>query len=119
MYTFQQIYGLLRIPNVPVYVRMEARKRNFINNYGEVYNCINPADKDPWDVIVPGYRPMKKNRPIMFKKLEGVMLLPNGNHKLIIDVHTSQKRSGAKKDVQRFKRKYEEHTKLKSDVIYF
>lgn len=117
MHTFQQIYSLLRIPNVPVYVRIQNRKN--INNYGEIYNCINPADKDPWDIIVPGYKPLKRDTPIMFKKLEGVMLLPNGNHKLIIDVHTTQKRKGVKRDVERFRKLYEEHTKLTSDVIYF
>ena len=82
---------------------------------------INQADGDPWDVIVPGYTRMDVDTPIRFKKLLGVYTLPNGNHKLIIDIYTSLKKDMEKfeRDIKLFKQRYEKRTKLIGSIIYF
>ena len=99
---------------------LQKRPKKFINNYGELPNYINNADGDPWDVIVPGYPSLDIEKPLRFKKLLGVYTLPDNNHKLIIDVHTSvKKHKTIDNDVFVFKRKYEKHNKISGSVIFF
>jgi len=102
-------------------VVLEKRNKSFIKNYGEIPIFINRADGDPWDVIVPGYPKLETDKPIKLKKLLGVYTLPNGNHKLIVDVQTPHVKDYPKsyKDVLAFQKKYEKHTKLAGSVIYF
>lgn len=121
MIKFQNLYKILKNPKrPPVYVVLEKRRRKFINNYGEIPKYINRADGDPWDVIVPGYPKLTVGEPFKFKKLLGVYALPNDNHKLIVDVYTDMERiTPIEKDVLKFKKMYEEHTKLKGCVIFF
>jgi inorganic pyrophosphatase len=118
---FPVIYRTLLTTRRPVYVVMEHRKNKFINNYGELPQFINRADGDPWDVIVPGYPMLEYDKPYKFKKLMGVYALPNGNHKLIVDVFTDHERDINKvhRHVKKFQKKYEEHTKLKGSILYF
>lgn len=119
---FSRLFRYLNRQNrQDVYVVLEKRNKRFINNYGEIPVFINEADGDPWDVIVPGYPKMETDKPIKLKKLIGVYTLPNGNHKLIIDVHTSHKKDYSKiyKDVSKFQKRYENHTNLTGSVIYF
>ena len=103
------------------YVRIENHKRKFTNNYGELPQFMNKADNCPWDVIVPGYVSLDYNKKYLFKNLIGIYTLPNGNHKLIIDVYSDHKRHPykIKGHVQEFKNNYENHTKLKGSVLFF
>ena len=76
--------------NLPM-CKFEKRPSKYmfgVNNYGEITNTINPSDGDPWDIVVPGYPPLDINVPYKIRKLEGVIIMPNGNHKLIVDVDT-------------------------------
>ena len=119
---FKNLYRILSSPRIKdVYVTLERRRGAFIHNYGEIPAYINQADGDPWDIIIPGYPRMDVDRPIRLKKLVGVYTLPNGNHKLIVDVYSSIKRDSEKfdRDIKTFKRKYEKHTKLTGSIIYF
>ncbi len=119
---FPQLYSILNtyLRN-QTYVVVEKTCRKFINNYGELPQFINKVDNDPWDVIVPGYEPLNPNKRYRFKELLGVYALPNGNHKLILDVYTNNKidLSSVDRDVKRFQKKYENHTKLKGSILYF
>jgi inorganic pyrophosphatase len=119
---FPQLYSILHtFLRNDTYVTIEKTSRKFINNYGEFPQFINKADRDPWDVIVPGYKPLNHDRQYRFKELLGVYTLPNGNHKLIVDVHTPAKRDilTVHRDVKRFQKKYENHTKMKGSILYF
>lgn len=118
---FTVLYRTLVIPRRGVHVVMEHRKNKFINNYGELPQFINRADGDPWDVIVPGYTTLEYGKPYRFKKLMGVYALPNGNHKLIVDVFTDHERDVSKiqRQVKKFQKRYEEHTKIKGSILYF
>jgi len=61
--------------------RKGMHKMKFNINYGNFPKLINPADGEPWDVIVPGeYKPKKK---IKINKIIGMVPMKNGNHKLI------------------------------------
>jgi len=120
--TFSHLFKYLNRPKrQDVFVVLEKRNKSFIKNYGEIPIFINRADGDPWDVIVPGYPKLETDKPIKLKKLLGVYTLPNGNHKLIIDVQIPHKKDYPKsyKDVLSFQKKYEKHTKLAGSVIYF
>ena len=63
------------------------------NNYGEIPGTLNIADNDPWDVIVPGYPPLDTKRNYYIKHIDGVILMPNKNHKIIVDIHINLCRS--------------------------
>ena len=61
--------------------RKGMHKMEFNINYGNFPKLINPADGEPWDVVVPGeYKPQKK---IKINKIIGMVPMKNGNHKLI------------------------------------
>jgi len=119
---FSQLYSVLRnMLRNEIYVNIDKTRGNFINNYGQIPHYINKSDSDPWNVIVPGYRPLNKHKKYRIKELLGVYTVPTGNHKLIIDVHARANRdiSTIHRDVTRFQKKYENHTKLKGSVLYF
>ncbi len=104
-----------------IIVVMDKVRRTFINNYGELPQFINKADGDPWDVIVPGYPKLHPGVPYYLKDIVGIYRLPNGNHKLIVDIYTDilKNFSTVKPEVNKFVRMYEEHTGLKGQVYYF
>ena len=100
---------------------IEKTRKPFINNYGEIPGYINAADGDPWDIIVPGYPELDFGVPVKLKKLLGVYTIPNGNHKLIIDVYSKHSRDEDlfRREINTFRRKYDNHNKLRGSVIYF
>ena len=104
-----------------IIVVMDKVRRTFINNYGELPQFINKADGDPWDVIVPGYPKLPPGVPYDLKEIIGVYRLPNGNHKLIVDIYTDvlKKFDRVKPEVNKFIRMYEKHTGLKGTLEYF
>ena len=120
--TFRAICKILMTKNININIKLEKLNNPFINNYGEIPRYINRADGDPWDVMIPGYPKLEKNKYFRFKELLGVYILPNGNHKLIIDIHDklyTQDRSSMKRDILNYKKKYESRTNLKGSIIYF
>lgn len=120
--SFQNLFRYINRKNrKDIFVVIEKIQKPFINNYGEIPGYINAADGDPWDIIVPGYPQLDIGTPIKLKKLLGVYTIPNGNHKLIIDVHSNHTKNEElfRREVNTFRRKYEKHTKLTGSVIYF
>lgn len=108
----------------PVVVRLENRPKTFkfgTNNYGEIPAFINPADGDPWDVIVPGYPLLPTNTPFASKHFMGVFVLPNGNHKLIVDIQSpyQQDKEKAMKEIHRYQQRYNAFTGLDGYTVFF
>lgn len=108
----------------PVYVQLEKRPKKFmfgLNHYGEIPSTLNHADGDPWDVLVPGYKNLPIGEKLKMKRILGVLLLGNGNHKLIVDVHSSEMRNQeqANKELLSYKKRYAKHTKLLPRIIIF
>jgi len=105
--------------------RLEKRPKKYMfgtNNYGEVVDTINPADGDPWDIIVPGYSPLDTDMEYTIRSLEGVIIMPNGNHKLIVDVITDNIRSSfnnCESEVYKYRRLYNRICKKRGDVILY
>ena len=121
--TFTTVWNKLKHDNI-LYAKLEHRPSKYLfgtNNYGEIINTLNSADGDPWDIIVPGYPPLERDIPIKIKNLEGVILMPNGNHKIIVDVHTNAQRS-SKKSVQNevylYRKLYNRVCKRRGEVIF-
>jgi|TARA_R110000851_G_scaffold46640_3_gene113471 inorganic pyrophosphatase len=56
-------------------------KMEFNINYGNFPKLINPADGEPWDVVIPGIH--KSEKKIKVGKIIGMVPMRNGNHKLI------------------------------------
>ena len=90
-------------------------------NYGEIPGYFNQADKDPWDVVVPGYTyKLPTGTKYKITGLRGVYMLPNGNHKLLVDIeHRKSEMNDIKKDMFFYKRKYENFTKLRGSLVFF
>jgi len=114
-----------KIHSTQLYCKLEQRPIKYMfgtNNYGEIINTYNPADGDPWDIIVPGYNRLKRNTEIKIKKLEGFIKMPNGNHKLIIDVFTDEIRFNQEiinNEIYTYRRLYNRICKKRGNVILF
>lgn len=120
---YNNLLKILKDPAKKIFVILQRFGRGkWINNYGEIPKYINAADGDPWDILVPGYPMMETTRSFRLKELLGVYQLPNGNHKLIIDIYDtmlSQDKSRIRTDIIDYKRKYEARTGLRGKIIYF
>ena len=103
--------------------KFDKRPKKFLfgtNNYGEIIGYINPADGDRWDIIAPGYEILKRNSPFIIKKIEGIILMPNLNHKIIVNIYTNQKRDSfykRKKEILNYRDEYAKYTKIEGEVI--
>jgi len=122
---FPCMYSMLMCPQPsPIWVKLEDRMEKYMfgsKNYGEIPGFINPADRDAWDIIVPGYRHMPTNVPYIFDKLIGIFLLPNGNHKLIIDIKDNNQYKENRNvidEMRMYQRKYQDFTKLRGRLIF-
>ena len=106
-------------------IKLEKRPQKFmfgINNYGEIPRYYNPADKDPWDIILTGYdQKLPTGIPFRVSKLVGVYMLPNGNHKLIVDIERNAwpQTLDIKNELEIYKKNYESYTKLRGSLIFF
>ena len=114
-----------KIHSTEMYCKLELRPVKYMfgtNNYGEIIDTYNPADGDAWDVIVPGYPNLQLNTEIKIRKLEGLIKMPNGNHKLIIDVFTDEIRSHKKNinvEIYTYRRLYNHVCKKRGEVYFF
>ena len=121
---FPQMYKMLIETPQKFMIKLEKRPEKFmfgIKNYGEIPRYYNPADKDPWDVIVSGYsEKLPTGIPFKVSKLIGIYMLPNGNHKFIVDIERNawSKTQDIKKELETYKRKYESYTKLRGSFIF-
>ena len=107
------------------YCILEERPYKYMfgtNNYGEICDTINSADGDPWDVIIPGYQKLDINIQLKIKKLEGLIEMPNGNHKLIIDIFTEIPRlppKQIKNEIYSYRRLYNKVCRKRGTVLFF
>jgi len=73
-----------------IYIIFEDRKKLGYQtyksiNHAESIDYINSADNDLWDIMVFGYKDQfKYNKKYFTKKILGVLLLPNNNHKIVV-----------------------------------
>ena len=93
------------------------------NNYGEFFGkrFRNKADGDNWDIVCPGYSelPCQKYK---VKNVEGVILLSNGNHKIVVDLVSPFKRSSKLKqlkEIKRYMKNYTNFTKVPTFYLKF
>jgi inorganic pyrophosphatase len=109
----------------PLFVKLEDRPLKYMfgtRNYGEIIGTINKADGDPWDVIVPGYtQKLPRNAELLITRIQGIIYLQNGNHKLIVDVRTNIKKNNKLqlKEIINYRNRYEDIVKLRGTIIYF
>ena len=57
-----------------------------IINHAEVKDCINEADGDLWDVVIPGYKDKLKKKEYDTNDILGIFVLNNGNSKIFMRV---------------------------------
>lgn len=106
-------------------IMLEDRNPKYLfgtKNYGDIPGKINRADGDPWDVIVPGYVKLTRGVPMKTRILEGVIMFNNGNHKLIFDIETDEKRRSQeqiKKELDRYIRLYKKLTGRQGYLVIF
>ena len=110
-------------------VKLEIEKRHkdyhygFPNNHAEILNFYNKADNDCWDALIFGYDnldyPFKTQ--LFTKHLIGIILINNGNHKLLFKIPYKRGFSETKlrKDVNNYIKKYKKINKLKLKYIKF
>lgn len=94
----------------PPPVVLQHRKKQWTNNYGEIPTLINSSDGAPWDVIVPGYPKLSVKDTYRARQVNGVIFMPNGNHKLIIDIFTDLQRENISNDIITFRDLYHVNT---------
>lgn len=125
---FPEMYKVLTERPHSILIRLEKRPEKYmfgIKNYGEILRHFNPADKDMWDIIVAGYEDkLPTGIPFKVSKLIGMYMLPNGNHKFVVDIERNSwtKRNDQldiKKEMETYKKKYENFTKLRGSLIFF
>lgn len=82
---------LNRLVDGPAAIRVEKRQKTYgVRNYGEIIGVLNPSDGDLWDVFLPGYEgPLDRSSLYTVDRVHGVLLTPNGNHKIAVSVKES------------------------------
>ena len=102
------------LPIIDNGVSIRAEKRRFFD-YGfphchfEIPAYINPADGDPWDVMVFGYNEkFQCGHSFETNNIVGVIFIRGGNHKLIFKLPQSKTFSRTKfdNDVRRYMLNY-------------
>jgi inorganic pyrophosphatase len=111
--------------NNTIFCKLEKRKPKYMfgtNNYGEIIDTLNTADNDPWDIILPGYPPLNIYNTYCITAFEGAIVMPNGNHKLIVNVKTDVQRkplSDRKIEIYRYRNLYSKICKKHGTVVFF
>ena len=106
-------------------VKLEQRPTKYMfgtNNYGEILDTLNPSDGDPWDVIVPGYSAFNTDSIYNISQFEGVIIMPNGNHKLIVDIETNLQRNPyyeIRNEIFTYRKLYNKVCKKYGHVVFF
>lgn len=103
----------LLISKKPLNLTIEDRvklgyKTYGIDNHAEFINYMNPHDKCLWDAIIPGYNHiMKGDKKYITKKIIGMLLLSDGNHKIAVRVHKpGYNKNQAQKDINTYVNSY-------------
>lgn len=122
----RQYCSLMSAINNAKTIMIENRPKKFkfgCNNYGEINGSRmrNRADGDNWDIISPGYKPLVPHK-YKVKCIEGIILLKNGNHKIIVDVVCKHKRKNKReqmKEIRKYMKLYTNFTKVPTSYLKF
>ena len=106
--SLHQVASAIKVCPPPVI--LQNRRKEWINNYGEIPTYINKSDDAPWDIIVPGYPKLEVKDTYRAKSLDGIIMMPNGNHKLIIDIFTDINRRNINSDIINYRDLYYSNT---------
>ena len=106
-------------------IKLEKRPAKYMfgtNNYGEILDTLNPNDGDPWDVIVPGYPSLQTDTVYHISTFEGVIIMPNGNHKLIVNIQSNFERASfynIRNEIYTYRRLYNKLCKKYGHIVFF
>ena len=106
-----------------VTVTLEDRKgKDYgIPNHAEILDIINPADNDPWDVLILGYhKNFRSHAKYKVRCIKGIIWLPNENHKILVSIdekgYSDEK---YREDLEKYLKNYKKaHPKLRHDISY-
>ena len=108
-----------------MYCKLEKRPEKYMfgtKNYGEIIDTVNLSDGDPWDVIVPGYEKLDIEELYTIKTIEGIIIMPNGNHKIIVNININKKRNSLKNcrdEIFQYRRLYNNICKRRGHIILY
>lgn len=90
-----------------------------IINHAELVNIINPADGDPWDLVIPGYGySLCLHKTFNVQEVKKVLFVEGGNHKIFIRVKVpGYQEDLAERQMNEFKRDYERLNGLKTHWV--
>ena len=114
---------LMKILQGGVTVTLEDRKgKDYgIPNHAEILDMINPADNDPWDVLILGYdKNFRSHAKYKVRCIKGIIWLPNENHKILVSIdekgYSDEK---YREDLEKYLKNYKKaHPKLRHDISY-
>ena len=91
-----------------------------IINHAELVNIINPADDDPWDVVIPGYGcSLCLHKKFKIKEVMKILFVEGGNHKIFVRVNVpGYQEDLAEQQMKKFKRQYERLNALKTHWVF-
>ena len=92
---FGQLLRLAHDQNGFAYVSSIALSHSFLGFSSSdclgFFSGYNKSDGDPWDVFAPGYSyTLSTSNSYRIKKILGILLLENGNHKIAVKLYASQ-----------------------------
>lgn len=108
-------------------IRFEDRPEKYkfgTKNYGDIPGLYNKSDGDPWDVFAPGYSyTLSTSNSYRIKKILGILLLENGNHKIAVKLYASQapgfNYKRAMKEIDTYCSKYTRGMRLRGEYLSF
>jgi hypothetical protein len=114
-----------RIKNRGVTIQIENRigwfDYGFPKQHAEILNYYNAADDCCWDALILGYKnpDMKYEEKYKTKHLIGIILIENGNHKLLFRLPYKRgfDENIFRRDVKKFTRNYSKKWGLKTSFI--
>ena len=104
-----------------LYLVLEKRPKKYmfgVANYGDIPKYINPADGDPWDVIIPGKKTLPLGKKFRIRNIYGMIHMKNGNHKLIVSVYNNKCDIDAMKNqLVRYAKLYQKQTHIPARFV--
>lgn len=114
--------------NIKIENREKWKDYGFPTQHVEIINHNNKADKDLWDGLILGYKNSshKYNTIYNTKNIIGIILVEDGNHKLLFKIPRKRGFDNKifNKEVKKFIRNYHKETNLKTlflniEQLYF
>lgn len=115
-------FVLRNLKNNDIILQQRAKRYKFgCLNYGEVVpEWINAADRDRYDVFVPGYAStLEVNTPYRVHSIIGVLKLANGNHKIAVCIDLpGYDHTRACDEIQRFRTQYTRRMRIQGHFMW-